>query len=104
ITERLRGMTDAWRDVADLDDDALEKQIVDDRVDLLVDLSGHTSRNRLAVFARRPAPLQLTWLGYLGTTGLAAIDRRICDRYTDPAGVAERWQSETPARLPNSQW
>jgi predicted O-linked N-acetylglucosamine transferase (SPINDLY family) len=56
------------------------------------------------VFARKPAPLQYTWLGYLSTTGLDAIDYRLCDRHTDPPGVAEAWQVEMPARMPDSQW
>ena len=104
ITERLKALADAWLDVAELDDDALALRIVEDGIDVLVDLSGHTHGNRLGVFARKPAPVQLTWLGYLSTTGLATIDGRICDRWSDPAGEAERWQVEKPLRLPNSQW
>jgi len=104
ITDRLKNLADDWRDVADLDDDALAQRIVDDEIDVLVDLSGHTHGNRLGVFARKPAPVQLTWLGYLSTTGLSTIDGRICDRWSDPAGEAERWQVEAPMRLPNSQW
>ncbi len=56
------------------------------------------------MFARKPAPAQFTWLGYLGTTGLTRMDYRLCDSHTDPVGVAEHWHSETPARLPDSQW
>ncbi|HZP12732.1 MAG TPA: tetratricopeptide repeat protein [Nevskiaceae bacterium] len=104
ITERLKKLADGWRDVADVDDDALAQRIVDDGIDVLVDLSGHTAGHRLGVFARKPAPMQLTWLGYLSTTGLPTIDGRICDRWSDPVGEAERWQVETPMRLPNSQW
>ncbi|MET0232144.1 MAG: hypothetical protein ABW186_14515, partial [Rhodanobacteraceae bacterium] len=104
ITQRFIALADHWHEIAPLDDAAVAQRIVDDGIDLLVDLAGHTSGGRLGVFARKPAPLQFTWLGYLCTTGLAAIDYRLCDAYTDPAGVAEQWQIETPARLPNAQW
>ena len=56
------------------------------------------------MLAAKPAPVQFTWLGYLCTTGLSTIDYRLCDTHTDPVGVAERWQTETPERLPDSQW
>ncbi len=59
---------------------------------------------RLFVFARKPAPLQATWLGYLGTTGLATMDYRICDAYTDPPGLTERFHTEQLAHLPECQW
>jgi predicted O-linked N-acetylglucosamine transferase (SPINDLY family) len=71
---------------------------------VLVDLSGHSGGNRLGVFARKPAPLSYTWIGYLGTTGLSRMDYRLCDAWTDPVGIAEAWHTETPARLPDSQW
>jgi predicted O-linked N-acetylglucosamine transferase (SPINDLY family) len=78
--------------------------IREDGIDVLVDLSGHTPRNRLAVFARRAAPVQATWLGYLNTTGLREMDFRIADRHTDPEGASESLHSEKLARLPHSQW
>jgi predicted O-linked N-acetylglucosamine transferase (SPINDLY family) len=104
ITERFMTLADRWHDIVALDDDEVAQHIVDDGIDILVDLAGHTTGNRLAVFARKPAPLQFTWLGYLATTGLRTIDYRLCDARTDPSGVAERWQVETPARLPDAQW
>jgi len=104
ITRRFMGLADVWHDIATLDDASIAQGIVDDGIDILVDLAGHTTGNRLGVFARKPAPLQYTWLGYLCTTGLAAIDYRLCDAQTDPTGIAEQWQVETPARLPNAQW
>jgi predicted O-linked N-acetylglucosamine transferase (SPINDLY family) len=104
ITQRFMTLADGWHDIVALDDDEVARQIVDDGIDILVDLAGHTTGNRLAVFARKPAPLQFTWLGYLGTTGLRTIDYRLCDARTDPPGVAEKWQVETPARLPDAQW
>jgi predicted O-linked N-acetylglucosamine transferase (SPINDLY family) len=104
ITERFMALADHWHDIVDADDDEVARRIVDDGIDILVDLAGHTTGNRLAVFARKPAPLQFTWLGYLGTTGLRAIDHRLCDARTDPPGVAEHWHVEAPARLPDAQW
>lgn len=104
MTERLRGQADHWRSIAGVDDDAAAALIRDDGIDVLVDLAGHTGGNRLGVFARRPAPVQMTWLGYLSTTGLPAIAYRLCDARTDPPGRAEAWQTETPLRLPDSQW
>lgn len=83
-TARLRALGHRWRDVHALSDDALATLVRDDQIDLLVDLSGHTSGNRLLAFARRPAPVQLTYLGYPDTTGLSAIDYRITDTFTDP--------------------
>jgi protein O-GlcNAc transferase len=104
VTERLRGYVDHWREVWALDDQAMIERIRDDGIDILVDLSGHTSHNRLPVFARKPAPVQATWLGYLNTTGLEAIDYRITDRYASPEGLLDRFQSEKLLRLPDSQW
>lgn len=104
ITERIRGVSDGWRDIAGLEDERVAQMIVDDRIDLLVDLAGHTTGNRMILMARKPAPLQLTWLGYLGSTGLSRIDYRLCDRHTDPPGVSEALHSEKLLRLPDSQW
>jgi predicted O-linked N-acetylglucosamine transferase (SPINDLY family) len=104
ITERLFGLVEHWHDIAEMSDDEVARRVRDNGIDILVDLGGHTLHNRLGVFARRPAPLQFTWLGYLCTTGLRAMDYRLCDAHTDPPGRAEAWQVETPMRLPDSQW
>lgn len=104
ITRRFAGLADHWREIAGIDDERVAQTIIADEVDILVDLAGHTSGNRLSLFARKPAPLQFSWLGYLCTTGLEAIDFRVCDAATDPPGQTEKWQTETPARLPHSQW
>ena len=104
LTAELRRLTDHWREADALDDEALTDAIQQDRIDVLVDLSGHSGGNRLGVFARKPAPLQYTWLGHLSTTGLSRMDYRLCDAHTDPEGLAESWQTEAPARLPHSQW
>jgi len=103
-TAELRGLSDHWHDIFTLDDEALAAQVRADGMDILVDLSGHTHGNRMGVFARKPAPLQMTWLGYPTTTGLRSMDCRISDAYADPPGVAEAFHSERLLRLPRSQW
>jgi len=87
VSRRLRALTDEWVRIDRLDDDALCQRIRDDRIDILVDLSGHTARNRLAAFARKPAPIQVTWIGYPGTTGLSSMDYRFA-RGMDATGDA----------------
>jgi len=104
ITHDLRHKADHWHPIAGLDDVLVIERIRSDAIDVLVDLSGHTERNRLAVFARHPAPVQATWMGYLNTTGVRAMDYRICDAYTDPPGETERFNTERLQRLPHSQW
>jgi len=103
-TERLRRGADRWCEIASLGDDAVAARVRADRIDILVDLSGHTKFNRLLVFARKPAPVQATWLGYLNTTGLDAIDYRITDGHASPEGLLDELHSERLVRLPHSQW
>ncbi|GAA5177692.1 tetratricopeptide repeat protein [Niveibacterium umoris] len=97
-SERLRAAADAWVDIAALNDDALGDRVASDGIDVLVDLSGHTAGNRLPVFARRAAPVQLSWLGYAGTTGVSAIDGVIVDHDVVPPG-AEAFFSEPVLHL-----
>ncbi|RKZ50632.1 MAG: hypothetical protein DRR00_14625 [Candidatus Parabeggiatoa sp. nov. 3] len=102
FTARLQQYADHWIDCFGLSDDALAERIRQDQIDILIDLSGHTADNRLLVFARKPAPIQITYLGYPNTTGLTAIDYRITDGYMDPEGSAEAFNSETLIRMPGS--
>ena len=104
VTQHLRGLADGWRDIAALSDDAAARLIREDGIDILVDLAGHTGGNRLLLFARRPAPVQMSWLGYWGGTGMAAMDYRITDRYADPEGEADSHYRELLLRLPHSKW
>lgn len=99
-TARLRQHADGWRSIAGLDDATVRDQIAADRVDVLVDLAGHTAPNRLGVFARRAAPVQVSYLGYPSTTGLATMDYRLTDAWADPPGQTEAFHTETLARLP----
>ena len=100
VSERIRSKVDSWLNVDSLSDDQLASRIRADRIDILVDLSGHTGLNRLLVFARKPAPVQVTMVGYMQTTGLAAIDYRITDCGLDPVGATEHLSTEKLIRLP----
>jgi len=104
VTGHLRGLAHEWRDIAALPDDEAARLIRDDGIDILVDLSGHTGGNRLLLFARRPAPVQMTWLGYWGGTGMAAMDYLISDHYADPQGEADDQYREQLLRLPHCKW
>ena len=101
-SERLRGHLDHWRGVSMLDDAELEQLVRADRIDILFDLSGHTSFNRLPAFARRMAPLQVSWLGYPGTTGLAAMDYVLAARTFLPHGRFDHLFTEKLVQLPLS--
>jgi len=99
-TERLKSMACCWVNCFSMPDELLADAIKADKIDVLVDLSGHTAGNRLSLFALRPAPVQLTWLGYPGTTGLGAIDYRVSDSIADPPGVSDTLHTEKLVRLP----
>ena len=101
VTARLRGHLRHWNAVAALSDVDLARCIMDDGIDILVDLSGHTSQNRLRTFARKPAPLQVSWLGYPGTTGLRAMDYYLADRLWLPPGQCAHLFTEKLAYLPD---
>jgi predicted O-linked N-acetylglucosamine transferase (SPINDLY family) len=99
MTERIRQATDRWRPVFRMSDDDLAALIQDDQIDVLIELSGHTADNRLPMLAERVAPVQITYLGYPNTTGLASMDYRITDAVADPPGVADAWHSEKLLRI-----
>jgi predicted O-linked N-acetylglucosamine transferase (SPINDLY family)/predicted SAM-dependent methyltransferase len=101
ITKYFREQADVWRDIHGIGDDAVCRMIRTDRVDILVDLSGHTGGNRLALFARKPAPIQVSWLGYPNTTGLRRIDYRFTDAIVDPHGPSDALHTEELVRLPS---
>jgi protein O-GlcNAc transferase len=103
LTAELRGSLDHWREIRTLDDDAVAAQIERDGIDILVDLDGHTPDARLLVFARKPAPIAITWLGYWNTTGMTTVDYILTDPYTTPDGSPQRF-TEALLRLPDSRF
>jgi predicted O-linked N-acetylglucosamine transferase (SPINDLY family) len=100
LTRRFQVAAGLWRDVAGVPDEQLAAQIRADQVDILFDLAGHTARNRMLMFARKPAPIQITWLGYVGTTGLAAMDYILADRHQIPP-ESQRSYAEKVLRMPD---
>lgn len=98
ITDKFKQCIENWRDISTLSDDHVVEQIFRDKIDILIDLAGHTENNRLSIFARRSAPIQMTYLGYPNTTGLTTIDYRITDMWADPPGEVTN-QTESLLRL-----
>lgn len=104
LTSELQRHATAWHETTGVDDDALASLIRGHGIDVLVDLSGHTGGNRLPVFARKPAPIQATWLGYPNTTGLATIDYRITDVHADPPQHPPPHSTEQLVHLSETAW
>ncbi|MHC4582017.1 MAG: O-linked N-acetylglucosamine transferase, SPINDLY family protein, partial [Planctomycetota bacterium] len=99
VTEHLKGKFDQYRNICGLDDDTVARMIEQDKIDILVDLAGHTSGNRLGVFARKPAPIQVTYLGFPDTTGMEQIDYRLTDELAD-LPEAQQFYTERLVFLP----
>src|SRR5439155_17492787 len=97
MTQRLKGVVEQWRDIHNVGDDQAAEMIRRDGIDILVELAGHTEGNRLLLMARRPAPIQVTYLGYPNTTGLSQIDYLITDARVAPA-EADRFYAEMVVR------
>jgi protein O-GlcNAc transferase len=101
VTCRIKGYSNQWRTIAGVSDEKVAKLIQKEKIDILVDLAGHTGGiNRILVFARKPAPVQINWIGYPATTGLSAMDYKIVDGYTDPPGMTDQYYTEKLLRLP----
>jgi predicted O-linked N-acetylglucosamine transferase (SPINDLY family) len=96
LTDQLKARADVWRSTIDLSDERLAQLIRDDKIDVLVDLTMHMRGSRLLAFARKPAPVQVPYLAYAGTTGLEVMDYRMSDPYLDPLPIAD-------FRLPNEE-
>ncbi|SFC75514.1 Glycosyl transferase family 41, partial [Polaromonas sp. OV174] len=100
VTQRLRGHVKHWHPVVGLSDAALAEKIRADGIDILIDLSGHTSKHRLLSFVRKPAPVQVSWIGYPGTTGLSSMDYYLSDRFILPPGQFDHQFTEKLVYLP----
>jgi len=103
LTTRFRGQSDRWRNVGSVTDESLADLVRQDRIDILVDLDAHMGGNRLLMFARKPAPVQVTYLGYCATTGLRTIDYRLTDPYLDSLGQPPLCAEES-VWLPETYW
>ena len=100
VTQRLKGSFSSWTNAVGLSDEALAQKIRDDGIDILIDLSSHTAHNRLLTFAHKPCPVQVSWIGYPGSTGLQSMDYYLSDRYALPEGQFEDQFTEKIVRLP----
>lgn len=102
ITARLQASADHWRDCSHKSDKKVAEMVRDDAIDILVDLTGHIAGTRLLAFARKPAPVQVTYLGYQNTTGMSAMDYRLTDELADPPGATDKFYTEKLVRLPRA--
>jgi protein O-GlcNAc transferase len=104
LTKRLREKSDVWRDISASSDEEAAQMVRSDRIDILVDLTLHMHRSRLLVLARRPAPVQVTYLGYCSTTGLSGVQYRLSDPHLDPPETDLKCYVEETVRLPRTYW
>src|SRR5262249_49501507 len=100
VTERIRDSADAWRVIVGASDEEVAEWVREDKIDILMDSSGHRGGNRLPIFARKPAPVQVAHFGYMNSSGLTTIDYRISDAVADPPGMTEAFHTEEVVRLP----
>jgi predicted O-linked N-acetylglucosamine transferase (SPINDLY family) len=104
LTRQLQAHADRWQSLIGLSDAQAADLVRHHQIDILIDVAGHTSQNRLLLFAHKPAPVQVTFLGYPNTTGLATMDYRLTDAHADPPGLTERWHAEQLWRIPQCAW
>ena len=104
MTAQIRGLASAWHEIVDRSHEVVAELIRAQHIDVLIDLAGHTGRNRLPVFAQKPAPVQVTYLGYPNTTGMPQMDYRITDAIADAPGESDRLHTEKLIRLPTCAW
>jgi predicted O-linked N-acetylglucosamine transferase (SPINDLY family) len=104
VTQQMKDHMQHWRTTVGMTDAQAAAQVRQDQIDILVDLKLHTADNHLLLFAQKPAPVQATWLGYPGSTGMDAIDYRLTDPYLDPPGQNDAYYSERSIHLPDTFW
>jgi predicted O-linked N-acetylglucosamine transferase (SPINDLY family) len=104
LTGLLRRHAKQWQNTFGLTDERMAELIREDQIDVLVDLTMHMARNRMLLFARKPAPVQVTYLAYCSTTGLETMDYRLTDPHLDPPGMNDAYYSEQSIRLPETYW
>ena len=102
VTQRLKSYNNHWHNIAEIDDDAAAELIRSDGINILVELAGHTAWNRLPLLNLRPAPIQVSWLGYPHSTGMLSVDYRITDSMADPLGISDQLYTEKLVRLPRT--
>jgi protein O-GlcNAc transferase len=102
VTKRIEGYADHWLNIVGKPDEDVDKLVREHGIDILVDLAGHTGNNRMLLFARKPVPVQVSWIGYPATTGLSGMDYKIVDACTDPPGITDHFYSEALIRMPES--
>lgn len=102
VTKRIEVYADQWRYIVGMSDEKVFDMICGDKIDILIDLAGHTAYNRMLLFACKPAPVQVSWIGYPATVGLSAMNYKIVDKYTDPPGMTEQFYTEQLMRMPES--
>jgi predicted O-linked N-acetylglucosamine transferase (SPINDLY family) len=102
VTERIKQIVPYWRDITQLKNPQVVELVRKDQIDILVDLAGHTADNRMLLFARKPAPIQVNYLGYPATTGLRTMDYRLTDPLADPPGATDEFHTEKLVRLPTT--